>query len=59
MAKYIVTYEIKTDYDIEEVEEVIEKVFSIPGLQYEDCEKFEYKKICIKRVVIKMEMEDY
>jgi len=41
---YFVTYEIKTNYDIDELEEVIDKVFDIPASQYEDCECFEYQK---------------
>ena len=44
MVRYLVTYEIKTDYDQKELEEVIDKLFDIPSLQYEDCEEFEYKK---------------
>jgi len=47
---YFVTYEIKTDYDIKELEEVIDKVFDIPGLQYEDCKCFEYQKKLITKV---------
>lgn len=57
---YFVTYKIKTDYDIEELEEVINKLFDIPKNYYpeeipinirKDCECFEYQK----KLIIKVE----
>jgi len=47
---YIVSYKIKTNYDMEGLEEVIDKVFEIPGFQYEDCTCFEYKKLLITKI---------
>ena len=47
---YIVTYKIKTNYDMEEIIGVIDKVFEIPASQYEDCECFEYKKLLITKI---------
>lgn len=46
---YFVTYKIETNYDIKELEEVIDKLFDIPASQYEDCEYFEYRKKLITK----------
>jgi len=46
---YIVTFKIKTDYNIKELEEVLEKIFEIPGMQYDDCGCFEYRKVLITK----------
>jgi hypothetical protein len=35
---------------MEEIIEVIDKVFEIPASQYEDCECFEYKKLLITKI---------
>lgn len=47
---YKVTCEIKTDYNANELMEVMSKLFDIPGLQYEDCECFECKRISITNI---------
>jgi len=47
MAKYLVKYEIETNYDRDELKEVIEKLFDIPALQYEDCDEFNYEYVYI------------
>jgi len=51
MPKYLVTYEIITNYDQKELAEVIDKLFDIPSLEYEDCEEFKYnKKLITERI---------
>lgn len=42
-----VTCEIRTDYNMNELMEVISKLLDIPGLQYEDTDCFECKRISI------------
>jgi len=41
---YYIIYQIKTDYYINELEEVLSKLFNIPKYQYDDCNCFEYQK---------------
>ena len=52
MSKYTtfeVSCRIKTNYSIKELEEVLEKIFYIPGLQYDDCECFVMDRLNIGR----------
>lgn len=47
--KYLIIYEIKTDYNKDKLEEAIGKLFGMPSLQYDDCDEFEYKKLYIEK----------
>lgn len=41
--KHAIVLDIDTNYNYEELKQVLDKVFEIPRLQYHDCNQFEYK----------------
>ena len=41
--KHKVTFTVNTNYNVEEITGVIEKLLAIPLAQYEDCNLFDYK----------------
>ena len=41
--KHAIKLYIDTNYNYEELKQVLDKLFEIPSLQYTDCDQFEYK----------------